>query len=244
MIFSGGYLEMTMENTEYKELDILKEIPLFHQIDDSILSNITPLLRKRMFKKGEGIFSEGSMADGFYIVVKGMVKVYKLSYDGKEQILHIVESRELLGAVSAFAGTPYPANAEAVEKTEALFFRRDDLFELIRKEPSIVMNMMANLAARLQHFTRMIENLSLKEVPGRLAAYMLYLCERKGCSDVIEMDISKGQLASLLGTIPETLSRILRKMSDAGIIEVRGRAIRIIRKSVLKEILDGEKAGW
>jgi CRP/FNR family transcriptional regulator len=228
----------------HKETDILKEIPLFHQIEDSILSNIASLLSKKVFRKGVGIFSEGSIADGFYIVVKGRVKVYKLSFDGKEQILHIVESRELLGAVSAFSGTPYPANAEAVEKTEALFFRRDDFFDLIRREPSIVMNMMANLSARLQHFTRMIENLSLKEVPGRLAAYMLYLCEKKGCSDIVEMDISKGQLASLLGTIPETLSRILKKMSDAGVIEVRGRMIRIIKKSVLRDILDGEKAGW
>jgi CRP/FNR family transcriptional regulator len=103
------------------------------------------------------------------------------------------------------------------------------------------MNMMANLSMRLQHFTRMIEDLSLKEVPGRLAAYLLYLCKQTGCGDIVEIDISKGQLASLIGTIPETLSRILRKMSEKDILEVKGRKIRLLKKNALNDIVNGEK---
>ena len=103
------------------------------------------------------------------------------------------------------------------------------------------MNMMANLSMRLQHFTRMIEDLSLKEVPGRLAAYLLYLCKQTGCGDSVEIDISKGQLASLIGTIPETLSRILRRMSEKKILKVKGRKIVLIKKKVLHDIVNGEK---
>ena len=103
------------------------------------------------------------------------------------------------------------------------------------------MNIMANLSMRLQHFTKMIENLSLKEVPGRLGAYLLYLCKRTGCGDSVEMDISKGQLASLLGTSPETLSRILKKMSNKGILEVKGRNILLLKRNELQGIVDGEK---
>jgi CRP/FNR family transcriptional regulator len=161
--------------------------------------------------------------------------------DGKEQILHIVEAKELLGAVSAFAGNPYPAYADAIEKTSSFFFPRNEFVSLIKNEPSVVMNIMANLSMRLQHFTKMIENLSLKEVPGRLGAYLLYLCKRTGCSDTVEMDISKGQLASFLGTSPETLSRILKKMSDNKILEVKGRNIRILKRKDLVNIVDGEK---
>jgi CRP/FNR family transcriptional regulator len=202
------------------------------------------MLQDKEFSRGENIFSEGSDSRGFYIIIKGRVKVFKLSAEGKEQILHIEGAKELLGAVSAFAGTPYPAYADTMEKTSALFFPRKDFLSLIKKEPAVVMNMMANLAMRLQYFTRMIEDLSLKEVPGRLAAYLLYICQQTGCSDSIDIDIPKGQLASLLGTIPETLSRILRKMSEKGIIEVKGRRIKLTNKNALKDIINGEKTGF
>jgi len=215
-------------------------IPLFHNLPEPSLKMLENVFTEKEFSKGENIFIEGSESAGFYIIVKGRVKVYKLSPEGKEQILHIVGAKELLGAVSAFAGNPYPAHADAMEKTRALFFPRNDFMALVQKEPAVVMNMMANLAMRLQHFTRMIEDLSLKEVPGRLAAYFLYLCERKGCSDIVEIDISKGQLASLLGTIPETLSRILRRMSEQGVLEVSGRKIRLIDKKALQDIINGE----
>ncbi|MBI5665311.1 MAG: Crp/Fnr family transcriptional regulator [Nitrospirae bacterium] len=218
----------------------MMNIPLFHNLPEQSLKMLQGIFTEKEFIKGENIFSEGSESSGFYIIMRGRVKVYKLSPEGKEQILHIVGPKELLGAVSAFAGTPYPAHADAMEKTIALFFPRKDFMALVRKDPSVVMNMMANLAMRLQHFTRMIEDLSLKEVPGRLAAYFLYLCERKGCSDIVEMDISKGQLASLLGTIPETLSRILRRLSEQGVLEVSGRRIRLINKKALQDIISGE----
>ena len=221
-------------------LSLIDDIPLFHNLPEPALNMLQGIFTEREFSKGEHIFTEGSESTGFYIIIRGRVKVYKLSLDGKEQILHIVGPKELLGAVSAFAGGPYPAHADAMEKTKALFFPRKDFLALIRKEPSVVMNMMANLAMRLQHFTRLIEDLSLKEVPGRLAAYLLYMCKQTGCGDAVEIDISKGQLASLLGTIPETLSRILRKLSEKGVLEVSGRRIRLINKSALQDLINGE----
>ena len=80
-----------------------------------------------------------------------------------------------------------------------------------------------------------IENLSLKEVPARLAGYLVYLSHEQGDSDEVELDISKGQLASLLGTIPETLSRIFAKMSEEGLIQVNGRKISLLNRQVLME---------
>jgi CRP-like cAMP-binding protein len=221
----------------------LARIPLFQNLSEDAVSRLEDILIEREFSKNENIFTEGDESSGFYIICRGRVKVYKLSSEGKEQILHIVGAKELLGAVSAFAGNPYPANADTMEKTVAYFFPRRDFLLLIRKEPSIVMNMMANLAMRLHHFTQVIENLSLKEVPGRLAAYLLYLCRRSKCSDVIEIDVSKGQLASLLGTIPETISRILKKMSEKEILSVSGRKVKLLNKRALQDIVNGEKMG-
>lgn len=225
-------------------IPLLADIPLFAKLPETALSMLNRILVEKEFARGENIFTEGSNSTGFYVVLKGRVKVYKLSTEGKEQILHIVNSKELLGAVSAFAGGPYPAHADTMEKTRAIFFPRQEFMSLIQKEPSVVMSMMANLAFRLQHFTRMIEDLSLKEVPGRLAAHLLYLCEQTGCGESVEIDISKGQLASLLGTIPETLSRILKKMTEKGLIVVSGRKIRLLKKKELLNIVNGGKSGF
>jgi CRP/FNR family transcriptional regulator len=230
-----------MKKEKPDRLSLIATIPLFMKLPEHAMEMLGKILVEREFSRGENIFSEGSESTGYYIIINGRVKVYKLSVEGKEQILHIVGPKELLGAVSAFAGSPYPAHADAMEKTKAFFFPRKDFLEMIRKEPSVVMNMMANLSMRLQHFTRMIEDLSLKEVPGRLAAYLLYLCKQTGCGDTVEIDISKGQLASLIGTIPETLSRILRRMSEKGIIDVKGKKIRIVNRKVLQDIVNGEK---
>ncbi len=226
------------------QLPLIAKIPIFNSLSEKALHMLARILEEKEFSRGENIFTEGSDSAGFYIVMKGRVKVFKLSAEGKEQILHIAGEKELLGAVSAFAGDPYPAYADAMEKTSTFFFPRKEFLALIREEPSVVMNMMANLAMRLQHFTRMIDDLSLKEVPGRLAAYLLHECQQAECTDSINLDVSKGQLASILGTIPETLSRILRRMSEEGIIKVSGRCITLINKKALQNIIDGEKTGF
>ncbi len=95
--------------------------------------------------------------------------------------------------------------------------------------------MLAVLSLRLRRFVDQIENLSLKEVPARLAGYLLYLLEEQGSEESVELEISKGQLASLLGTIPETLSRIFAKMSEEGLIDVDGKKIRILDRAALAE---------
>ena len=197
---------------------------------------------KKSFCKEEVIFLEGSESIGFYILISGKVKVYKLSSEGKEQILHFFGPGEPFGEVPAFTGDRFPAYAEAVEETEVLFFPKEAFVNLIKKDPSLALNMLAILSQRLQRFTNTIENLSLKEVPGRLATYLLLLSQRKNDADEISLDISKGQLASLLGTIPETLSRILTRMVKQGLINSDSRRfIRILDRKRLEELASGER---
>jgi len=101
--------------------------------------------------------------------------------------------------------------------------------------------MLAVLSRRLRKFTLLIEDLSFKEVPGRLAAYFLYLSEREGGTNDLKLDIAKGQLASLLGTIPETLSRILNKMNRQGLIKSEGPRIRILDRQGLEELAAAQR---
>lgn len=106
---------------------------------------------------------------------------------------------------------------------------------MLEKNSSLALNMLAILAMRLRRFATQIEHLSLKEVPGRLAMYLLYMAKEQKNMNQVVLDIPKGQLASLLGTSPETLSRIFQKMSEEGLIRVDGRRIQLLDTDALAE---------
>ncbi|MCG2752149.1 MAG: Crp/Fnr family transcriptional regulator [Desulfobacteraceae bacterium] len=220
---------------------ILKKIPCFSGLEDSDLQDFKRIAVRRPFEKGEMIFLEGDPGNGFYVIAEGMIKVFKASFGGKEQILHVLGPGEPFGEVAVFAGQPFPANAMALAKSSLLFFPREAFVERITKNPSLAMNMLAVLSVRLKQFTNQIESLALKEVPARLAGYLLYLSEEQQNKDRVKLNISKGSLASFLGTIPETLSRIFAKMSDQGLIEVSGKDIRLMKYEGIEELFQGGK---
>jgi len=217
-------------------LDIISTIPLFKGLPRDQLKDLTQIAVNKHFDRGEIIFSEGDEGNGFYVVVEGTVKVFKLSVEGKEQILHIFGPLEPFGEVPVFAGQDFPAHAEAIAESRLFFFPRDAFTNLIEQNPSLALNMLAVLSMRLRQFTVQVEHLSLKEVPGRLAAYLLYLSDKKDAERSVDLDISKQQLASLLGTISETLSRILARMTRQGLIEVEGRRIKIMDRPGIEEL--------
>lgn len=216
-----------------KKEDIIKSTSLFEGLSGEEVETISKLIFEKKYGKGETIFFEGDEADGFYIVSSGQIKVFKMNPMGKEHILHIFGPGEPVGEVPVFSKQPFPANAEALVKSSTLFFPRKDFVALIENNPSIALNMLAVLSRRLRQFATQIENLSLKEVPARLAGYLLYIAEEQKNEGVVQLPVSKGQLASLLGTIPETLSRIFARMSDEGLIQVEGRSITILDRQGL-----------
>ena len=222
-------------------MDIIKHIasiPFFEELPDEQIEDLSMIVTDQEFHRGQMIFSEGDDGTGFYVVVSGRVKIFKLSPDGKEQILHIFGPGDPIGEVAVFSGQHFPANAEAMDSSRLFFFPRDSFADLIKRNPSLAMNMLAILSRRLRRFANLIDDLSLKEVPGRLAAHLLYLTEHKKGAEELELTITKSQLASLLGTIPETLSRILGKMTALGFIETDGRRIKILDREALQDLVD------
>ena len=218
-----------------KKVDTIKTTSLFEGLTTAEIEAVATLIFEKKFDKGETIFFEGDEADGFYLVSSGQIKVFKINPMGKEHILHIFGPGEPVGEVPVFSKQPFPATAEAIIKSTTYFFPRNDFVALIEQNPSIALNMLAVLSRRLRQFATQIENLSLKEVPARLAGYLLYIAEEQNNGDVVRLPVSKGQLASLLGTIPETLSRIFARMSDEGLIRVDGRSITIVDRDGLMD---------
>jgi CRP/FNR family transcriptional regulator, dissimilatory nitrate respiration regulator len=215
---------------------------LFAGLPEEDVQRIASIASSRAFKRGQMIFLEGENASAFYLVVYGRVKVFKVSPDGKEQVLHIIGGSEPFGEVPVFSGDRFPANAAALEDCQTLLFPRSAFLDLLREEPSLAMNMLAVLSKRLRGFANLVEELSLKEVPARLASYLLYLRDKGGGRDEVELDIPKNVLSALLGSVPETVSRGLNKMAAEGLITVDGRRIIILDLKGMEGYARGLKA--
>ena len=221
-----------------KNVDIISNIPLFNGLPEDQLQAINQIAVEKKINKGETIFSEGDDGKGFFVVLEGRVKIYKVSAEGKEQILHIYGQGQPFGEVPVFAGQKFPANAQAIAKGRLLFFPRAAFVALITENPSLSLNLLAIMSSKLREFTLQIENLSLKEIPARLASYLIYLAEEQQSEDAVTLGISKGQLASILGTIPETLSRIFAKLTGQDLIRVQGPRIELLDREGLEDLAE------
>ena len=221
-----------------KNLDVISTIPLFNGLPEDQLEAIQKIAIEKQINKGEIIVSEGDEGRGFYVIAEGRIKVFKVSAEGKEQILHIFGPGQPFGEVPVFAGQRFPANAQAIDKARLLFLPRSAIVDLITANPSLALNMLAEMSRKLRLFAVQIENLSLKEMPARLASYLIHLAAEQGQEEVLTLKISKGQLASILGTIPETLSRIFATLSGTELIRVEGKKITLLDRDGLEDLAE------
>jgi CRP/FNR family transcriptional regulator len=217
-----------------------RQLAFFRELDDSEFAQLQEIMQTRSYSHGTLLFLQGDPAVGFYLLLCGRIRIYKASPDGREFTLHQVQPGQLFAEAAIFRGKSYPANAIAEEDSEAIFLPKQEFLELITRSPQISVKIIISLAAWLREFAEKLENLSLREVPQRLASYLLSLSSRSQALE-ITLSVSKAQLASELGTISETLSRSLKKLKDSGAITVNGKRIHIVKPDLLAEIAAGEK---
>jgi len=205
---------------------------LFAALDDGAVRAFHDACLTRRFPAGAVLFTPNESADRFFVVLEGSVKIYKLSMRGDEQILHVYGPGETFGEAAMWAGVNFPAHAEAVTDATVLVVARATLRRAIERSPDLAMGMMAGLSGKLREFNRLIEDLSLRDVPARLARVLLEEFDRAG-EPTFRLSQPKRQLASRIGTTPETLSRALGKLKASGAIEVRASQITILDADVL-----------
>src|ERR1035441_5718373 len=231
----------TMIQTSKSENETLKDIHLFSDLDVKDLRKISEFSSIKRYDKNELIFSEGDNYTGFYIVLKGKVKVYKLSGAGKMSVIHIIQALEPFAEVPLFEGYPYyPVNAQTLEESVLFFIPGKEFIDFTYSNPHISLKIISGFAKKLHTLTRRIESLTLSDVPNRLAKYIMeeYTKSHKVIlsKPFIYLTISKSTLACYLGTITETLSRAFKKLQDENIIEVKAQKIFIIDSNRLKEL--------
>ena len=231
---NANHLLMSRATMKYRPL--LRNIPLFAGLAEEDLDILEGIGRIREHPRGELLFAEGEQAAGFFVVLDGRVKVYKLSAEGKERILHFVGPGGTFAEAAIFGDGLYPAYAETLQKSKLLFLPKDGFLNLLMTNGRIAVNMIAGLSRFLRQFALQIEELTFKDVPSRLARYLLELS--RGERRTVHLPISKSQLASNLGTVSETLSRTLRKLSDEEMIAVDGKMIDILDLERLEELAE------
>ena len=217
----------------------LRRCPLFASLAPDDLSRVAAIAAVRRVAKKEAVFREGDRADGFYVVASGRVKVFKLSEEGKEQVLHIIEPGQSFAEATIFEGGSYPAGAEALADAEVVFIPKRPFIDLIERTPGMALRLLASVSRWLKRMTDLVESLALRDVETRLVFFLSEEMKARGMTirdgAVCELPVGKNVLASRLGTVPETFSRTLKKLQDEGKIRVRGRRIEILRAGALFE---------
>ena len=220
--------------------ETLRKAPLFANLPPDDLRRVAEFATPRHFAKKGSVFREGERAEGFFVVAKGRVKVFKLSEDGKEQVLHLIGPGQSFAEATIFEGGTYPAHAEALEECDLVFLPKRSFTDLLERNPRIALRMMASLSRWLKRMTDLVESISLRDVETRLVRFLSDELGGGGAikdGTIYELDVGKNVLASRLGTVPETFSRTLKKLQDEGKIRVKGKQIRILKAGPLFSIL-------
>lgn len=226
--------------TEVGYKDSLRKIPLFSELSIKHLRQITSVSKLKRFLKHEILFKEDDYYTGFYILLKGVIKVYKISNAGKESIVHIIRPFNVFADIPLFEGGNYPVNAEALKESLALFIPKEKFLFLIKENSDLCLKMLAGFAKRLKSLVNQLEDLTSKEIPNRLAKYILKEIKSAGTDKLpepfVKLSVPKSTIAAYLGTITETLSRTFKKLQNEGIIKVSGKKIFVTDPKRLREL--------
>jgi CRP-like cAMP-binding protein len=206
----------------------LRACRLWRAADDVAVTTLATQARIEHAARGRVLAQEGDKPDRFGVVVAGRVRVYHLGADGRALTFETAGKSDPVAAVAALAGTRYPATVEAATDATIAWLPREALFELIESQPKVLRTIVADLANRVVNLMTVATSLSL-DVPSRLAGYLFQRALAVGnpAPDglVVGLGMTKAELASALGTVPETLSRALARLRDDGVLEVRARDV-------------------
>lgn len=193
----------------------------------------------KSLEKGEYLFREGGPAHGFYVVQRGAVNVHRVNAAGKEQIIHIFRAGESFAEGALTTPTGYPADARALEPTQALLVQKEGILALLQRQPELALRMLGSMSSHLRVLVAQLEDLTLKDVETRLANWLVRRCPNpQGQSPVkIELTMTKRLLAAELGTGSETFSRTLAKLRQQQLLAVKGKTVTVLSPAKLSALL-------
>ena len=209
----------------------LQSVTFFRGLDTPLLDVLIRAAVWRTYAAGAVVFLEGEAASGLYQVHTGWLKVLKLSVDGREQVLRLIGPGEVFNEIGVFAGRPNPATAITLEPAGIWLIEHRAVRQVLESHPSVAIQVMERMADRIGDLVMLVADLSLRTVEERLARLLL---QTPGDVLVRPPWATQAELAARLGTVPDVLSRTLRSLADAGLIEVERQQIRILDRAGLE----------
>lgn len=214
------------------ETSLIRRVPIFSQLNEDELEKIRTLCVSKRYEKDRIILIEEDPGNSMFFIQKGRVKVSRMSDDGREVILSILESGDFFGEMSLLDGKARSASVTASEDSQVLILRRGDFLKLLEDHPQISISLLKELAARIRRSDTQIKSLSLQDAMGRVASTLLMLVEDHGVKRDDKMVLSRiplqQDLANMSGTSRETISRVFKYMEDENLIIRDGRRLTLL----------------
>lgn len=222
--------------------DFFKQFPIFSNLTEYELQEVAEISNHREFKKGTNIFLEGEARKAVYFIVSGLVKVYKVSEDGQEQIISLLHSDEMFPHVGFFDDTPNPATALAITDVQAISVPIEDFDALMFRKPEITVKVMKVIGKKLLELQDRIQSITTKDVFSRIVGAIVRFSKELGeqqedGSVLIRMPMTNSDLASMIGVTRESVNRSLNRLKKEGIIEHSRKEIRILDEEKLLDYM-------
>jgi CRP/FNR family transcriptional regulator len=215
-----------------QRMELLRGNEYFDTMPDSILERIAGHMHLREYERGEALFWEGDACDGLYVVMEGSAKIYRLSHQGRQYIVRVLQERDTFAEVPAFDGSMNPANVEALEACKVWVIESGLLRELILAHPDFAQKVLSNFGNQLRYMVRQVSEMAFYQVTHRLARLISEMPpDEMGTAPIMTQE----QMAARLGTVREVVARSIRELERSGAIQVENRRVRILDQAVFRQ---------
>lgn len=222
-------------------LDDVRAIPYFDALDDAAALRLAAEWSARSYGPRAFIFRAGDDPRGFYFVRRGRVRILRMGRDGREQTLRLAMAGDTFGEVPVLDHQPAPATVETLEPAEIVFIPAESFVRSIREQPEVALRVLLHFAHRIRSFTELVEQISLQTVQARLARYLYQVAREEGRPGaeggvVIRRPITQQDMASIVGSVREVVSRNLRQLQEDGVLSVTRKEIIVHDMAALREL--------
>ena len=211
--------------------EILRKSPFFSELGEDELAEVTSRVHERTFHRGEVILLEGEAPRSVYFIVHGQVRIYRLSLEGREQVLKRLGPGEAFNFVPVLDGGPNPSSAMAWTDVTVYAIERGHFLQMVREHPALAVAVLADFATKLRHMTALVEDLSLRTVGARLAKLLLTQAAEK---EAAPRRMTQQEMAAQLGTVREVVGRALAELEEEGLVRKERHRIVIVNRSGLE----------
>jgi len=214
----------------------LRQTKLFADLSREDIEAVADACTIKSLEKDEMLFREGDKAEGFYVLQTGAISVFKITPDGREQIICVFRPPESFAEVTLATIEAYPANAVALEASRLVLVRRAPFRELVQRKPELALQMLGSMSLHLKHLVQTVQDIKGRQIEGRLVEWLLR--NAPAGAESFELPVTKKNLAGQLGVTSETLSRTFARFRDEGLIRVDGPRIHLLNVPGLRAYLE------